>query len=193
MSRPLRDGFFDALEVGPELGDFRKLDSEGHGIAGGAETDGYIGVFQGFGEGGDAAEHDALEFLFGEIGGFLAEAGQFFAEAVVLEPAVESAFSDAGGAGGLGEGRSGGDDGQCGLLATGEAGNFSSPLNVSHFLPFMLGVAGRVWQGWYGRLRSVFGTQHITGLSGGWIRQQVRLPVDRVEGGQGEVQGGKCQ
>ena len=136
MSRPLRDGFFDALEVGPELGDFRNLDSEGHGIAGGAETDGYIGVFQGFGEGGDAAEHDALEFLFGEIGGFLAEAGQFFAEAVVLEPAVESAFSDAGGAGGLGEGRSGGDDGQCGLLAAGEAGKFSSPLNFSHFLPF---------------------------------------------------------
>ena len=132
----MRDGFFDALEVGPELGDLRNLDSEGHSIAGGAEADGYIGVFQGFGEGGDAAEHDALEFLFGEVGGLLAEAGQLVAEAVVLEPAVKGALSDSGSAGGSSEGGSGGDDGQSGLLAPGEAGTFRSPLIFSHFLPF---------------------------------------------------------
>ena len=61
---------------------------------------------------------------------------QFVAEVGIFEPTVDSAFSDAGGAGGLGQGGSGGDDRQYGLGARGEAGNFSFPLISSHFLPF---------------------------------------------------------
>ena len=136
VSRPLRKSVLDGMEVGLELLDLRNLDGEGHAVAGGAQADGNIGVFESFGKDGNAAEHYSLEFPFCEVGGLLAEAGKFFAEEGVFKPTVESAFSDAGGAGGLGQGGSGGDDGQCGLLAAGEAGKFSSPLIFSHFLPF---------------------------------------------------------
>ena len=132
----------DRLEVGLELLDLRNLDGEGHAVAGSAQADGNFGVFEGFGKDGNAAEHYSLEFPLGEVGGLLAEACKFFAEEGVFKPTVEGAFSYAGGACGLGQGGSGGDDGQCGLLAAGEAGKFSSPVNLSHFLP-LRGVGGR--------------------------------------------------
>ena len=59
---------FDGLQVGLELLDLGNLDGIGHGVAGCSETDGDIGVFQGFGKDGNAAEHDAAEFLFSEVG-----------------------------------------------------------------------------------------------------------------------------
>ena len=124
----------DGLEVSPEFFDLRNLDGEGHAVAGGAQADGNIGVFKSVGYDGYAAEHDSLEFPLGEVCGLLAEADKFFAEEGVFKPTIESAFSDDGGAGGLGQGGGGGDDGQCGLLAVGEAGKFGSPVNWSHFL-----------------------------------------------------------
>ena len=36
-----------------------------------------VGVVHGFGQDGDAAEHESLEFVAGEFGGPLAEADQF--------------------------------------------------------------------------------------------------------------------
>ena len=126
----------DGLEVSPELFDLGNLDGEGHAVAGGAQSDGNIGVFESVGYDGYAAEHDSLEFPLGEVGGLLAEADKFFAEEGVFKPTVEGAFSDAGGAGGLGQGGGGGDDGQCGLLAAGEAGGFRLPLIFSHSPPF---------------------------------------------------------
>ena len=131
----LGNAVLDGIEVSPELLDLRNLDGEGHAVAGGAQADGNIGVLESVGKDGDAAEHDAPELLLGEVGSLLAEACEFFTEEGVFKPAVEGAFSDAGGACGLGQGESGGDDGQCGLLAVGEAGKFSSPVDLSHFLP----------------------------------------------------------
>ena len=133
--RRLGKAVLDGIEVSPELFDLRNLDGEGHAVAGGAQTDGNIGVLESVGKDGNAAEHDAPEFLLGEVGGLLSEAGQFVTEVGVFKPTVEGAFSYAGGACGLGQGGSGGDDGQCGLLAVGEAGKFSSPVDLSHFLP----------------------------------------------------------
>ena len=48
----------------------------------------------------------------GEVGGLLAEPGQFIAEAVVVEPTVGSICSYAGGVGGSSQGGSSGDNGQ---------------------------------------------------------------------------------
>ena len=76
-------------------------DGEGHGVAGGAEADGLVGVVHGFGQDGYAAQHESREFVAGEFGGLLAEAGKLAAEAVVFKPTVQGALSDAGIAGRL--------------------------------------------------------------------------------------------
>ncbi len=76
-----------------------------------------------------------MTVLGGGISGGVVGAGQFVTEVGVFKPAVEGAFSDAGGAGGLGQGGSGGDDRERSLLAVGEAGKFYSPVDFSQFLP----------------------------------------------------------
>ena len=88
------------------------------------------------------AEHKPPEFIAGEVGCVRAEAGQFVAEAVVLEPAVESALSYAGGACGLSQGGSSGDDGQSLQPAGGKAGIFEFCTILYHSVPFW-GVGSR--------------------------------------------------
>ena len=103
-------GGFKGSDVVSELFGFANLGSERQGVAGGAEANGLVGVVHSFGEDGDAAKHEALEFLPGEVGGLLAVADQFPAEVIVCKPAAQGAFADAGCAGCLGDRRGGGDD-----------------------------------------------------------------------------------
>ena len=132
MGRPEGQGLFEVMNFLAETLGLGNPGSERQGIAGGAEADGLIGVFQGFGKDGDAAEHQSLEFVAGEVGGILAEASQLLAKAVVVEPAVEGGLPNARGAGGLSQGGRGGDDGQGGLLARGKAGFFDFSTISSH-------------------------------------------------------------
>ena len=93
----------------------------------------------------DAAEHESLEFLSREVSGLFANAGQLDAEVVVFKPAIRGALTDAGLPGDLSHGRGGGDDGQSGLLAKGEAGFLDFPPIFSHFLPLRVsGVDSRL-------------------------------------------------
>ena len=136
VSGPHGEDGFDFLDFLAELLNLADAASERHGVAGGAEADGLIRVVHGLGEDGDAAKHEALKFLAGKVGGLFADASQLGAEFVVFEPTVEGAIPDAGFAGGLSHGGSGGNDGQDGLLAKGEAGFLDFPLIFSHFVPF---------------------------------------------------------
>ena len=126
MGGPDGHGCFNVLDFLPEFLNFADAGGERHGISGGAEADGLVGVVHGLGDDRDAAEHESLKFLTGEVGGLFANAGQLDAEMVVFKPAIQSALTDAGLAGGLSYGRGGCNDGQGGLLAKGEAGFFIS-------------------------------------------------------------------
>ncbi len=77
------------------------LMSESESIAGGTETDGLVGVFHRRGKDCNTLEHEALGFLAGEFGGLLVKVGQFLAEVIVFEPAVQCPAGDFGLAGGL--------------------------------------------------------------------------------------------
>ena len=64
------------------------------------------------------------------------------AEAAVLEPTVGCALSYAGGAGGLSQGGSSGEDGQSLLPVGGKAGFFDFCTILYHFVPFW-GIGSR--------------------------------------------------
>ena len=92
MGGPEGKGIFEVLDIPLEFLGLANPDGEGQGVTGGAEAEGLIRVVHGFGQDGDATEHEALEFPAGELGGLLAEAGQFGAEAIVIEPAAQSSL-----------------------------------------------------------------------------------------------------
>ena len=113
-------GLLEGLDVVLELFEIDDLGGEGEGVAGGAEADGDVGIVQRLGKDIDSAYQESLEFLAGEVGLLLAEAGQLVAEVFVFKPAADGALADAGVAGGLGDGGRGGDGGDGGLLAKGQ-------------------------------------------------------------------------
>ncbi len=93
----------------------------------------------------------------GEVGGLGLEAIQGLAEAVVLEPAVEGRAADAGGAGGLRQGRRGGNVGKGGQLAFGEGGRQGF---LCRFVSYCLGGekkrTDRAVSPCYGRIARLF-------------------------------------
>ena len=105
-----------------ELADNAEFDAVIHGVAGGADADHGVRVFNGLlGDDGDDMGHEGLQLLAGEVVGLPMELGELFTECEVIEPAAEGSLGNAGIAGGLGNGGREGDDGQNGLLAGSEA------------------------------------------------------------------------
>lgn len=83
-------------------------------VEGGARGDGPhpgVGVFEQFGDGGDALEREPSELGVGKIDGVPADTLEFRSERGVLHPAVEGDAADAGGLRSLGHGGVGGDVG----------------------------------------------------------------------------------
>ena len=92
------EGLLENLEFLAELFGLGYAEDELKGIAGGAETDRGIGVIHGLGYDGSGLEGEALDFLGGDLGSGVADALEFLAKVIVIEPAVEGGASDASGA-----------------------------------------------------------------------------------------------
>ena len=120
-----------------ELADNAEFDAVIHGVAGGADADRRVRVFNGLlGDDGDDMGHEGLQLLAGEVVGLPMELGELFTECGVIEPAAEGSLGNAGIAGGLGNGGREGDDGQNGLLAGSEVG-----ISISRSFPDKSGAS----------------------------------------------------